>query len=100
MIVPVIVTCYAYGRYNLLTFLRKGIHLKEQMKYILELEIDGQQYSFSGPAYAPAHALYDAAAQFFLVMKEKMDKINKELEEKAKKATPEVKTPEDVKEKK
>lgn len=61
--------------------------MKEKMQYSLELKIDDQVYTLSGPAYAPVHALYDAASQFFLIVKDKMDKINKKLEEDAKNAS-------------
>jgi len=61
--------------------------VKETMQYTIELKIDDQTYTLTGPAYAPVHALYDAASQFFLIMKNKMDKVNEKLEEEAKKAS-------------
>lgn len=59
------------------------------MRYSLEVEIDDNTYTFTAPAYTPVHSSYDAAAQFFLIMKKKMEKVNEELEKKAKDATPE-----------
>jgi len=60
--------------------------MKEVMVYELELKIDDNIYSFRGPAYAPIHSMYDAASQFFLVMKNKLDKVNEKLEADAKEA--------------
>lgn len=55
--------------------------MKEELKYTIEMEIDGHQYFFSMPYGAPVTAALDAATHFALVMKKKVDDYYKKMEE-------------------
>lgn len=54
--------------------------MKEELKYTIEMEIDGHQYFFSMPYGAPVTAALDATTHFALVMKKKVDEYYKKME--------------------